>query len=285
MNKLSLNHAVSKSELLKFNILYSTDVVSVAEYVSSEKNILKAFSHSHNDYEFFISLKFVPLLVYENANYPGETGYIYPVNDNVTHGLAFDAVDGHIISIVIKQEYIENKMKEFNYSSKFYTRFMPSKDLLDLINLFINKSAENFKDLLSGNLLGETLTDLLIHDGLLSGIDNRRPEKIYGQNIRKCVLYMCKNYSNENLTIEEVARYSGYSTAHFTKTFVKYIHDTPINYLNRIRVSQAKILFKNKELTLKEIAKMVGYKNNSTFTEAFKTISGYSPKKYRDIYY
>ena len=62
------------------------------------------------------------------------------------------------------------------------------------------------------------------------------------------------------------------------------MNDSPVVHLNKLRLSEAKELFKNKELTLGEIATKVGYKNLSTFTEAFKSIVGMKPKKYRDKY-
>lgn len=59
------------------------------------------------------------------------------------------------------------------------------------------------------------------------------------------------------------------------------MHDTPIMHLNKMRISQAKVFFENSDLTIQEIAHKVGYKNISTFTEAFKRVMGMTPNYYR----
>ena len=96
--------------------------------------------------------------------------------------------------------------------------------------------------------------------------------------------YIEDNYNDPELTIDKLANYSGYSLAYFTKAFKKYMHDTPIMHLNKRRISEAKMLLNNKDLELKDIAQKVGYKNLSTFTEAFKRIMGMVPSDYRNKY-
>ena len=55
-------------------------------------------------------------------------------------------------------------------------------------------------------------------------------------------------------------------------------------HLNKRRISEAKILLNDKYVELKDIAQKVGYKNLSTFTEAFKRIMGMVPSEYRNKY-
>ena len=75
-----------------------------------------------------------------------------------------------------------------------------------------------------------------------------------------------------------------YKNTYFTKAFVKFMGETPIYYLNRLRISKAKELMKNNDLSLDEISSSVGYRNSSSFTEAFKRIIGILPKEYRKKY-
>ena len=62
------------------------------------------------------------------------------------------------------------------------------------------------------------------------------------------------------------------------------MNDTPIMHLNKRRISQAKTLLNNEELSLSDIANKCGYKNLSTFTEAFKRVMGMLPSEYRKKY-
>ena len=71
---------------------------------------------------------------------------------------------------------------------------------------------------------------------------------------------------------------------YFTKVFKKFMNDTPINHLNKLRLSRAKELMRDESLSLEEIALMSGYKNNSSFTESFKRLIGMNPLVYRKKY-
>ena len=164
------------------------------------------------------------------------------------------------------------------------TRFLYDKDLLIAIQKFQEAARNGSANKMIPEVIANKLIDYLVQAGLSSGVDNRRPEKIYTKNIRHTIVYMFENYRDPELTIVKLAEYSGYSISYFSRAFKAYMNDSPVVHLNKLRLSEAKELFKNKELTLGEIAARVGYKNLSTFTEAFKSIVGMKPKKYRDKY-
>lgn len=52
--------------------------------------------------------------------------------------------------------------------------------------------------------------------------------------------------------------------------------------LHSIHISRAKELLEDTNYTVMDIAVMVGYSSNSTFTRAFLSIVGMTPKEYRD---
>lgn len=52
--------------------------------------------------------------------------------------------------------------------------------------------------------------------------------------------------------------------------------------LRSIHISRAKELLEDTNYTVMDIAVMVGYSSNSTFTRAFHSIVGMTPKEYRD---
>lgn len=280
-------HALENKEIAKYNTIDSTSFISIAEFISApDKEPLCSFQHTHDEYEFIIPLETIPLMRYERANYIGEVGFVYPVNPFVNHGLEFDLERGsHVISIAINRAFLEQRKALLGYDNKyFYTRFLASKDLLIGIEKFQKAAREEYLNKKVLEMLAKGITDLLIIEGLASGEDNRRPEKVYARNIKKVLIYMFENYRDQELTINKLAEISGYSPAYFSRAFKAYIHDAPIVHLNKLRLSEARVLFKNKDLTIGEIATRVGYKNLSTFTEAFKNIIGMKPKKYRDKY-
>ena len=277
-------HAKSINELQKYDFIYSLSYFSIAENeVENKTLVLQAFIHNHDEYEFIIPLTTIPLLYYSKANYIGEVGFIYPVNPYVDHGLEVD-LHSRVISITISQEYVEKIKEQLGYKGHyFYTRFMYKSAFLDLIKAYEEeyRNNPNSKKL---DKIAFSITTNLVKLGLESGEDNRRPEKKYAKHMKQILLYIEDNYKDPDFNVAKIAEYSGYSFAYFTKAFKKYMHDTPIMHLNKRRISDAKSLLKNKDLQLSDIAKMVGYKNLSTFTEAFKRSMGLLPSEYRNKY-
>ncbi len=92
-------------------------------------------------------------------------------------------------------------------------------------------------------------------------------------------------YINEHydmpITVNELAEIERYNVTYYNDWFKKRTGVSPGNYLRRIRIDKAKELLENTNFSVTNIAVMVGYSSNSTFTRAFRSIEGMSPKSYR----
>ncbi len=91
------------------------------------------------------------------------------------------------------------------------------------------------------------------------------------------------NFSS-NFLIEEVAHKFGMSLRNFARRFKKATGDTPIQYLQRIRIEIAKDLLKNDPLSVEQISFRVGYEDVSFFCRLFKRLTALSPSDYRQGY-
>ncbi|MGQ9491544.1 MAG: helix-turn-helix domain-containing protein [Anaerolineae bacterium] len=58
---------------------------------------------------------------------------------------------------------------------------------------------------------------------------------------------------------------------------------TPIAYLNRYRIQQAKQLLTNTHKTITEIALEVGFSSSSYFSRIFRRKTGMTPEAYRRL--
>jgi AraC-like DNA-binding protein len=72
----------------------------------------------------------------------------------------------------------------------------------------------------------------------------------------------------------------GLSERHLTRCFRQEVGLTPITYLNRYRVKQAKAMLDSGEKSITEVAMEVGFSNNSYFTRVFRDEVGVSPRAY-----
>ena len=276
-------HGINMNQIKNYNSISTIKSFSVAEYFYEDgKETIDAFSHSHLEYEFIIPIETVPLLVYEKANYIGEVGYIYPVNPMVIHGIAFPLDHSHVLDITVDKDYLDDLKEKLGYKDKyFYTRFMMPQSILDVIRDFQNELSKSQYNVFKVENLAKLITSSFIFLGLSLDIDNRRPEKKYRKNIKSIILYMYNHYKEANLDIQSLAEMSNYSLAYFTKAFKAYMNDTPIVHLNKLRISEAKAMLLRGESSFTNIYKEVGYKNLSSFTEAFKRITGYTPSEYK----
>ena len=69
--------------------------------------------------------------------------------------------------------------------------------------------------------------------------------------------------------------------SHLMRTFKNEKGTTVSLYRNRKRVAEAKKLLSYSNLSLTDIAIMVGFNNSQYFSKVFKEVAGISPKVYR----
>lgn len=85
----------------------------------------------------------------------------------------------------------------------------------------------------------------------------------------------------ERPTIEELSKEYLINTATLKSTF-KGVYGQPIaTYMKEYRIRQAAILLRRNSDTVADIAKQVGYENQSKFATAFKKVMKVSPAEYR----
>lgn len=98
--------------------------------------------------------------------------------------------------------------------------------------------------------------------------------------VRKAVEYIARHFS-EPLTIQSLAGKCGVSPSYFSALFSKHMGVGFHDYLTRVRIEEAKQLLTATDYPLNQIAVTVGYADQSSFTKAFKRITGVTPHQLR----
>lgn len=96
--------------------------------------------------------------------------------------------------------------------------------------------------------------------------------------------YIERNYTKE-ISIETLAQMTGFSVSHFRKIFTDIYGMSPKAYILSVRMENAKKLLPDLNLSISEIAEMVGYQNIFYFSRAFKNKEKISPNEYRKSFY
>jgi AraC-like DNA-binding protein len=85
----------------------------------------------------------------------------------------------------------------------------------------------------------------------------------------------------EPLDVRRLAAHAGYSHFYFIRAFRTAYGETPAQYLGRRRIEQACDLLAVANLTVREVAELVGFTNPGAFSSRFKKRVGVSPSGYR----
>jgi transcriptional regulator GlxA family with amidase domain len=98
--------------------------------------------------------------------------------------------------------------------------------------------------------------------------------------ISKAQAYIEENLS-ERISFEELASKLSVSRRNFDRRFIKATGNTPVEYLQRVKVEVAKSTLEKGRKNIFEVMYDVGYSDDKAFREVFKKITGLSPLDYR----
>ena len=84
-----------------------------------------------------------------------------------------------------------------------------------------------------------------------------------------------------NIDLATLAAESGYSRAHFLRTFRAATGQSPHRYLIELRLAKAKSLIASKSIPLVDIALACGFSSHAHLTTAFRSRFGLSPSAFR----
>lgn len=182
----------------------------------------------------------------------------------------------------------------YNISNKISLDLEIETDKLIYNDLFIATSDNEIKNCISkiiktynsSDKNKEFLIDLYAQEVIYNLLKIKGASLIlnteYKNPIYKAIRYMEENY-NQAINIKDIAWSLNMSESNFSLYFKKIVGISPKDYLKNIRLSKAKELLKEHNVT--EVAYSVGYENISYFIKLFKNKYGVTPKQYKKTFY
>ncbi len=110
--------------------------------------------------------------------------------------------------------------------------------------------------------------------------DNQKEHE--DQSIKNIIKYI-ENHYNEQLSLNQLAETINMTPSYFSKYFKNKVGENFIDYLNQIRINNAKSLLVKGKMKIKDIAQEVGFISSNTFNVTFKKYEGTTPGIYRKI--
>lgn len=99
--------------------------------------------------------------------------------------------------------------------------------------------------------------------------------------ISKCQDWIQSNL-NKPISLEDMAEIAAMSKRNFIRRFKKAVGETPLSYLQRLRIETAKRYLETTDLHMDQIIEKVGYEDSSAFRRVFQKITSLTPSAYRN---
>lgn len=100
--------------------------------------------------------------------------------------------------------------------------------------------------------------------------------------LQEVVQFLKENYRNPNLSVSDVADEFWISVPHLSRTFKRYMDCSVLEYIQLLRVKEAKRLMAE-GMHVAKASEQVGYLDAKALTRAFKRHEGITPGKYREL--
>jgi len=297
-------HFAVHSELFIYNHV-STTVKRIQESMKRYLNITACFSLGR----LFYNIGDVPRIYKEtdemlSEDIMTEKDQIFRKSANLGNTVDYfnlDVKDEKQIMLAIKtgdlekiSQYLEgifNRITELRVSYKSIQ--MICIELIGIANRIARESAIDIKEIYNTNDIPydemkkhETIIDVKrwignVYQRLITLLAGSNMRGKYTEPTTKALEYIWKNYTND-VSLNQTAEYIGVNSSYLSRVFKEDYGMGFAEYLNSIRVKQAKYLIERTDIKLKEVVRQVGFNNYTYFFKVFKMVAGITPIEYKE---
>src|SRR5690606_17218195 len=266
--------------------------------ISREKKIQSTMPdrHYHDGYEILYLVSGNVYYSIEDKTYQVSNGTLLIINKNDIHKLVNSSgSQSERVTLLFTNDFIESILNA-GWSYDVFSIFSSGRNILrlevneqNIIESLFDKMVFEFKTQPPGSedSLKVLLLEVLIFIKRL--MDTKHSDKdaeatFTHKKVFEIVDFINQHY-DEQLTIKSISMEFFISPSYFCKVFKENTGFTFIEYLNNVRVKESIPLIREKRYKIGEIAEKVGFDSSTHFGRVFKTITGYSPIKYRKTYF
>ena len=119
--------------------------------------------------------------------------------------------------------------------------------------------------------------------GILSRVADHIPSQDHRESSELADLAAhLEEHLGEKITIADMTRFTGFSESQLRKKFQEVYSESPVRYLQRIRVERSLEMLADPKLSITYIAYEVGLGDSNYYSRIFRRINGCSPTEYRE---
>lgn len=174
--------------------------------------------------------------------------------------------------------------------SQSYSDSASFKKALSAIVIWLSMQTDSIRDSLEDNCVGYThqisesktlqesiecfeqfATDILS----LSSFSQQMPAVV-----KEALLYIHSNLDHP-LTLNELAEHTHLNPSYLSTLFHRVMRQSPISYVNSVRIERARILLRSTDWSISQIASSLGFSQDIYFYRLFKRLTHETPSEYR----
>jgi transcriptional regulator GlxA family with amidase domain len=171
---------------------------------------------------------------------------------------------------------------------------LPQEIIVDEGNIYTSGGATSFHNLMIYIIEKFCGKEIANYTAKMLLIDiNKEPQSSYAifstqklhsdKEILFAQKYIENNYS-KHISLDLISNEVAISKRNFIRRFKNATGNTPIEYIQRVRVEAVKKALEATQYSIEEIVHKVGYEDMTSFRKLFKRITGISPNEYRKKY-
>lgn len=219
----------------------------------------------------------------ENKRYLVKKGMLFYFYPELLHSIEAD-IQEPISFWSVHFSYVHVNLNDFRWSIKAENQLLPLehmqelKDYYPIINTF-KKLVEGWSVKLPGyELISKAMLQQLLYE-IFENIKKQTTNYSTSLKVEKIIRYMHENINNR-LVLTELSELVELSPTYLSRTFKETTGYSVIEFFNKMKIDKGKELIIEGDKKVKEIAEILGFKDEFYFSRIFKKIEGISPSEY-----
>ena len=235
--------------------------------------------HTHNHAELFYIVGGRGQFLIEDQLYPVNTNHLVIINPNVTHTeVSLNAQP--LEYIVLGIEGVELSITENSNGQFCILDHFESMDITSSLRNILREmelKQPGYEDICQAFM--EILIIRLMRSTGLSVPSE--PQNSVGNHQCAAVRRYIDHHFKESLTLDQLAEEAHMNKFYLSHAFKQEYGVSPINYMISRRINESKYLLAETDLSLSQIAQLLGFSSLSYFSQVFRKTQGISPMEYR----
>ncbi len=243
--------------------------------------------HNHDFYEFIIFFQGTYTQVIDGIEHQQkklDCTFLFPEN---AHAIYESSEDSSHYCVCFKKEAFD-KMALAAIPT-FFSLFKPSEyNCFTLSEARLKKIAFLLSEIKDHEGEEERIRPLIsfLVFNLLEPLFTQRQS--YSENSRPKwlneLLVEINNPNNLAWSVSDIVERTSYSKTHLSRLFKEYTGESIGEYLQKVKLSSARDLLINSDVSITELCDLIGHSSMSHFSSVFKKTYGMAPGRYREIH-